>query len=157
MTLLKKKKGECFLGVRIMIKLNEEQSLWMRNNFCLQKQDFPTDFYEIKDFIELICGCGVFRGEDYKGDSHCFVEECLFSLFAIPKNKTRFNKLFLQLENYWIKESLNNEYYELSQNLNTLHSIFKVFVEQANLIQAEYEVNSLLSELGMKENSELLF
>lgn len=132
-----------------MIILNKEQSEWIKKNFCLSKSDLPTDFYSPKDLIKILSGVDQsFRGLNYLGDSMSFVGDCIMSLFIDKNNKKKFELLFSQLHNYWIKEAKKLEYYELLANLNELNDNFIEFVRNANEQNAEYEVNTLLKELG---------
>lgn len=135
-----------------MIKIPKEQSDWMKSNFFLSKKDFPSDFLDPKDFLETICGEQYFRGLDYKGDSMSFVDDCLCSFSISPENKNKFNRIFTQLHNYWIKEALKKEYYELLVNLNELNENFIEFVKQADDQQAEYNVIHLLIDAGVYES-----
>ena len=137
-----------------MIVLNKEQSKWIKKNFCLSKSDLPTDFYLPEDLIEILSGKQYFRGKDYLGDSMNFVDDCLLSLFAIKSNKKKFELLFSQLHNYWIKEAKELEYYELLANLNELNDNFIEFVRNANEQHLDYEVKTLLKELGLKYEDE---
>ena len=135
-----------------MLVLNKEQSAWFRKNFCLSTSDFPTDFYTLKEFIEIICGVEYIRGKDYLGDSMSFVDDCLMSLYARDTNKKKFEFLFNQLHNYWIKEATDLEFYELLANLNELNELFIEFVKNANDHKVDIEVKSLLDELGFNSN-----
>lgn len=138
------------LAVRcFMILLNKEQSEWIKKNFCLSTSDLPSDFYSPKDLIEILSGKGLFRGKNYLGDSMSFIDDCLLSLFARESNKKKFELLFSQLHNYWIKEANELEYYELLSNLIELNENFIEFVRNANEQQADYEVKSMLKELGI--------
>jgi hypothetical protein len=132
-----------------MIVLNKEQSEWIKKNFCLSKSDLPTDFYLPKDLIEILSGTGFFRGKDYLGDSMSFIDDCLLSFFARNSNKKKFELLFSQLHNFWIKEAKGLEYYELLSNLYELNEQFIEFVRNVNEQQADYEVKSMLKELGI--------
>ena len=77
-----------------MIRLNEEQSQWMEQNFNLSSSDLPNNFYCAETLIETICNTyDNFRGEDYNGNSQSFVDDCLLSLFASESNKKKFEKL----------------------------------------------------------------
>jgi len=133
-----------------MLLLNQEQADWMKNNFFLYKSDLPTDFYTPKDLVDIICGVDPsFRGKDYLGDSMSFVDDCLMSLFARDTNKKKFEILFTQLHNYWIKEAKDLEFYELVANLNELNELFIEFVRNANEQQVDLEIKSMLKELGI--------
>ena len=138
-----------------MIVLNKEQSQWIKKNFCLSKSDLPTDFYLPEDLIEILSGGDQsFRGKNYLGNSMSFVDDCLLSLFATKSNKKKFELLFSQLHNYWIKEAKELEYYELLANLNELNDNFIEFVRNANEQHLDYEVKTLLKELGLKYEDE---
>ena len=132
-----------------MKELNKEQCDWVKKNFCLSKADMPTEFYTKTEFIEIICGKGIFRSKDYLGDSMSFVDDCLTSYFAFDKNKAGFQRIFNQIHNYLTKEAINNEYYELLDNLKEINDEFVIFVNRANEQNAEYHVKYLLEEIGL--------
>jgi hypothetical protein len=136
-----------------MIRLNKEQSEWMERNFLLSKYDLPSHFYCPETLIETICNTyDNFRGEDYSGNSQSFVDDCLLSLFATPSNKKKFERLFSQLQNYWIVKAKEMEYYELASNLNEINNEFIRFVQSANSHQVDNEVYLVLNELGIERS-----
>jgi hypothetical protein len=107
-----------------MKKLNNEQSNWVYYNFQMNKTDFPKDFGEIKDFQDIICGRGCFRGKDYKGDSLDFCEDCFQAIYLNKENKIRFLKMFKVFKDLFSKAE-KNEYYELLHNLYIIKERFE--------------------------------
>lgn len=138
---------------RRMKKLNNEQSEWFKKNFCIRPSQMPSDFYDRKDFIELICGRGVFRGKDHQGESMSFAEDCFMSLTACDSNIAKFELLFKQLHNHWTPEALAMEYYELLANLKVLHGEFERFVTWVNIHEEDMAIRSLLFDVSTTHNA----
>lgn len=132
-----------------MIKINAEQTNWLKENFALSKKDFPKDFYEPKEIIDYLLGLSNFRGFEHQNsqsDLLSFIEASYLSMTSRETNKVGFIRIFIQFE-YLITVLEEKEYYELLSNFTTMMSCFLRAVEITNDIDFSYK----LFELGFKK------
>ncbi len=110
-------------GIRKILNLNEEQACFFKAKFCMPEKDFPSDFWELfwelQDFIKIVIGVGVFRGQDYEGNGQSFADDLYLSYTANKQNPHLFRELSHRLECIYIR-ALFYEYYELANNVNTI-------------------------------------
>jgi hypothetical protein len=135
-----------------MIKLNDEQQTWLKENFALSKNDLPIDFITSKDWVETLSGLYNFRGIEHHNSNTeqlSFIEECILNVSGYGvDNKLRYQKLINQIV-YLSRECEKLEYYELSQNIQELLDNFIIASETITFLETEDEVNSLLSNTNV--------
>lgn len=130
-----------------MIKLNNEQAIWLNGNFALTKNDLPIDFMTSKEWVETLSGLFHFRGiENHNSGAEqlSFIEECILNVLGYGvDNKLRYQKLLKQIA-YLRIECEKLEYYELLSNIKELLDNFTIASESITFLETEQEVNSLL-------------
>ena len=133
-----------------MVKLNKEQSEWLKENFALSKRDLPNDFYEPKEITDILIGKEDYRGLDYKGEGMDFIDDVLFSYTGKGANTIL---LYCRMTNQFIflhEKSLLKEYYECAANIaELLHCIAKT-KPNIEYYLAELKTDKLLNELNIK-------
>ena len=133
-----------------MIKINITQTLWLKQNFALTKKDFPKDFYEPKDIIQMLLGLHHFKGVEHynsKCESLSFIEEAYLSMAASQANIKGFIKIFTQFD-YLMKLLERKEYYELLSNFTTMMNCFLKAVDLKKNADFDY----ILFDLGFTKS-----
>ena len=132
-----------------MLKINKEQEDWLRKNFRLTLNDFPTDFMEEKNLIDYLLGLFDFRGMEYhysESQSLSFIEDCYLSILANESNKQPFTEI-LNLFEFLIIASREKDYYELLANLTEMMDCILKAVEMIN----DLYFYDCIIELGFNE------
>lgn len=129
-----------------MNKIPKIQEIWIRENFALSKRDFPTDFWSPKDLIEMLVNGLKFRGLDYNGEKTNFSEDCTKSISISVNNKLKFNNCIFPQFYYLMQECLDNEYYELLNNMNIIGKCFAKSVQDCNDLLISKEITRLLED-----------
>ncbi len=140
-----------------MVTINKEQAKWIRTNFGLSKIDLPIEFCERKDIEDYLTGKHHFRGEDYKGNSNSFLDDCVSSMELHKKNEPKFQFMRIQML-YLMTECEKLEYYELQSNLGEMSKIIETAILCHQQNDVDNTIHALLVETGIiRDDSGLEF
>ena len=110
--------------------------------------EFPSDFCDKTDLIKSLTGEHPFRGLDYNGNSHCFVESCLLSITARDSNIVKMKRVYDRLY-ILMPELADFGFYELAENIKEMLSCMKRAFESFERMNFEMNCDSLLQEMNI--------
>lgn len=136
-----------------LIKINDEQKDWLKNNFALSKRDLPSPFFNRKELIEMLNGNNHFVSYLYgEKDDIPYIFHCTCMVYATKNRKKdnllKFNNLLNQLF-YLSNECRKLEYYELLGNIHDMMISLRKFEELWNKKYVEDQISSLKIELNL--------
>ena len=130
-----------------LIKIPENQKLWLNKNFCLKKECY-TKFTNEAYFLNFLNGFLTY-------ENNRFVDYLTLNLeFHEYKKevKNQYTKIITQLL-YLKKQAEEKEFYELLKNINLMLNLFAIVVEISNDKYAAEIVNKNSVQLGIKNLS----